>query len=171
MKINLNNWNRGLFIGLVMMCNIGCDQTSKTLVRTHVDAHESISLIEDHVILTKVENSGAFLSVGDDLPPTFKYVFLIILPIAALIGMLGWLFFQKNQHAAFLLAMSSIIGGGIGNLFDRLVYGSVTDFLYIDLGFAHTGVFNMADVSITAGVIFLLIYQLFPLRSTEKLTQ
>ena len=57
-----------------------------------------------------------------------------------------------------LIAFCCIIGGGIANVFDRIVLGSVTDFFYIDLGGVfRTGIFNIADMSVTAGMIMLLI--------------
>ena len=54
-----------------------------------------------------------------------------------------------------------IVGGGIGNIFDRIAYGSVTDFLYVDLGFFATEIFNMADVSIVLGTLIVLAYSIF----------
>jgi len=50
------------------------------------------------------------------------------------------------------------VGGGIGNMFDRYLYGSVTDFLHIDLGWLRTGVFNMADVSVMVGTALILLH-------------
>jgi len=58
-----------------------------------------------------------------------------------------------------LIGFCFVIGGGIGNLFDRIVHGSVTDFLHVDFGFFQTGIFNMADLSIMMG-IFIVVYQL-----------
>ena len=55
-----------------------------------------------------------------------------------------------------VLAFAFVIGGGIGNLIDRIAYGSVTDFLLIKLGMFKTGIFNMADMSVTTGVLILL---------------
>lgn len=49
-----------------------------------------------------------------------------------------------------------VIGGGIGNLADRIIHGSVTDFLHLDLGVLQTGIFNFADVSIMAGLMMIL---------------
>ena len=51
------------------------------------------------------------------------------------------------------IGLCSVAGGGIGNIFDRVMYGSVTDFLYVRVGIFQTGIFNFADVSITAGVL------------------
>ena len=57
-----------------------------------------------------------------------------------------------------IIGFSLIIGGGIGNIFDRIVYGSVTDFLYLDFGgIFKTGIFNIADLSVTTGMILILI--------------
>jgi signal peptidase II len=54
------------------------------------------------------------------------------------------------------LALSFAIGGGIGNIYDRLVHGSVTDFMHINFGLFQTGIFNMADVSIMVGMFIFL---------------
>jgi len=56
-----------------------------------------------------------------------------------------------------IIGFSLIIGGGIGNIFDRIVYGSVTDFLYLNFEFFKTGIFNIADLSVTIGMILILI--------------
>ena len=59
-----------------------------------------------------------------------------------------------------LIGLCFVIGGGVGNLLDRIVYGSVTDFLYLKFGIFQTGIFNMADVSIMTGM-FLVFLQFF----------
>jgi len=61
-------------------------------------------------------------------------------------------------------------GGGIGNVYDRIIYGSVTDFLHIDLGLFETGIFNMADVSITTGALILLANTLYKNYRNRMLT-
>ncbi len=60
----------------------------------------------------------------------------------------------------FAIPFAFIIGGGIGNLYDRILYGSVTDFLHMDFQLFRTGIFNMADVSIMIGVFWLMFTQL-----------
>ena len=55
------------------------------------------------------------------------------------------------------VALSFAIGGGIGNIYDRIIHGSVTDFMHIDFGFFETGIFNMADVSIMVGMLLFLV--------------
>lgn len=151
-----NNIIRYLGILTIILINIGCDQVSKAMVRNGVEYHERIPLMDDHVVLTKVGNSGAFLSLGDSLPPLAKQILLLLLPSAALFLMLFWLLAQSRLNRLTLLALCCIIGGGAGNLYDRIAYGSVTDFLYIHYGFFRTGIFNAADVSIMFGTCLLM---------------
>jgi signal peptidase II len=148
---------RTLAIVGILILNIGCDQISKSMVRDRLSDHEEISLIKNYFTLTKVENSGAFLSLGDSLPEPFRFVLLSLLPLAILGFGLGLLFMKSNLPKATLLGFSFVIGGGIGNIYDRLIYGSVTDFLHIDFGIFQTGIFNLADVSILTGVLIVLI--------------
>ncbi len=145
-----------LFIAAIIVVNIGCDQVSKTLVRQHLDYNEDIKLINNHFTLTKVENTGAFLSLGASMSLPFKWVFLNGLPLLALTFGVVYLFTKTNMSKIIRFGLSCVIGGGIGNLYDRLLYGSVTDFLHIDFILFQTGIFNLADVSIMIGAIVLL---------------
>ncbi|MDX2247920.1 MAG: signal peptidase II [Bacteroidia bacterium] len=158
MKVQLSKLTRlALILGIVML-NVGCDQISKSIVRDRVDEYEQIELIGQHFILTKVENTGAFLSAGSNLSPVLRQLVLIVLPGIVMFLLLGMVAFRDKIENAVILFMCFMIGGGIGNLLDRIAYGSVTDFLHIDLGLVRTGVFNMADVSIMIGGIGILIY-------------
>lgn len=141
----------------ILVVNVGCDQISKTVVRQSIEYHERISLLNDYVTLTKVENTGAFLSMGNSLSGPLRSVLLIILPILALAY--GCIFLLTRVHLPkiFLIGLGFVIGGGIGNIFDRIMYGSVTDFLHIDFGIFQTGIFNLADVSIMIGSFILLL--------------
>ncbi len=137
--------------------NVGCDQVSKIIVRQQVDYNENISLIKNHLTLTKVENSGAFLSIGDELPEAVRFIALSLFPIFVLSFGLYYLFNQEDLPISTQLGMCCLLGGGIGNIYDRIKFGSVTDFLHIDFGLFSTGVFNFADISIMLGIGLLLI--------------
>ena len=70
----------------------------------------------------------------------------------------AFIFIDKALDKISIIGFSLIIGGGIGNIFDRIVYGSVTDFFYLDFwGIFQTGIFNIADLSVTTGMILILI--------------
>jgi signal peptidase II len=72
---------------------------------------------------------------------------------------------KKNLSNLTIIAICFIVGGGIGNIYDRLIYGSVTDFLHIDFIIFQTGIFNMADVSIMTGT-FIVLFESYFKRTT-----
>ncbi|CAH0185531.1 Lipoprotein signal peptidase [Pedobacter sp. Bi27] len=141
---------------LLLTLNFGCDQISKKIVRTEISDYEHISIIKDRFTLTKVENSGAFLSLGDNMPYIFRLIILTGLPLLFLGYGLYFIFAKRNLPMSMQIALCFLIGGGIGNLYDRIVHGSVTDFMHMDFYLFQTGVFNFADISIMIGVGILL---------------
>jgi len=159
---------RIIIILLIVFTNVGCDQISKKMVRDSVTPGKQIELVGKKFLLMNVENDGAFLSWGSNLSKGMKNFILLILPSIMLVGALIYLFFQKDLDRLSLIGWSFVIGGGIGNMYDRILYGSVTDFFYIDLGGVfHTGVFNMADVSIMVGMGFLLVFYFLDSRKPQ----
>lgn len=160
--MNLRRILRVLMILAVLGSNIGCDQISKNVARQKLEYHEAVSLAGNYVTLIKVENTGAFLSLGRSLPLPVKIVLLTVIPLIVLGLAILFVLTRRNLHEGSLVGILFIVGGGIGNVYDRLVYGSVTDFLHIDFGIFETGIFNMADVSIMTGMFLILIGSLFP---------
>lgn len=148
---------RSLLIVIILTMNIGCDQISKGIVRQRIRDFEQISIIKNCVTLTKVENTGAFLSLGNSLPDAIRFMLLSLVPLVVLGVGIGFLFTKSKISNVTLLGSAFVIGGGIGNIYDRLVYGSVTDFLHIDFGIFQTGIFNLADVSIMMGLLMVLV--------------
>lgn len=154
-----NKLARNIIILLIVIANIGCDQVSKKVVRESVTPGSRIEIINKNFLLMNVENDGAFLSLGSDFPPLLKKVLLLGLPLIMLVGVLFYLFTQTSLPKVAVIGWSFVIGGGIGNMYDRIKFGSVTDFLFIDLGgIFRTGVFNLADVSIMVGMGFLILF-------------
>lgn len=158
---------RSIYIILVIVLTIAVDQISKVLVRdnitlrTEINPGERIPLIGDAFVIMHVENTGAFLGMGSELNETLRIILLLILPIVVLGFVLRHVFKDKSLDNWSLFAFASIIGGGIANVYDRIVYGKVTDFLFIDLGGVfRTGIFNLADLSVTTGMIILVIMML-----------
>ncbi len=135
---------------------VGCDQVSKELTRQKVEPEVFIPVIKNHLILTNVENTGAMLGFGQDLPPILKRFLLQALPMLLLLIMLYRVMSKPNLNLLLIVAFALVIGGGLGNLIDRIAYGSVTDFFQIRLGVLRTGIFNMADVAVTIGVIMFI---------------
>jgi signal peptidase II len=152
---------RTFLILLIVFVNIGCDQLSKTVVRENIAYHKPIQLMHENFILMKVENRGAFLGLGENLPPLAKNIGLNMLPCLAMLMILIYTLTKPGLSRGILISMACIMGGGVGNIIDRIRYGSVTDFLHIDMGgIFKTGIFNLADVSIVVGMgLFLLNYR------------
>lgn len=127
-------------------------------MRANFEYREIKSLIGDKLIMQYVENKGAFLGMGSDMNDTLKLIFLLILPTLVLGYVIYYIIKNKDLDRLSLIAFCCIIGGGIANVFDRIVYGQVTDFFFIDLGGVFkTGIFNFADLSVTTGMIMLLL--------------
>ena len=153
MKIN---WQRIALVAAIVVMNIGCDQATKELARDQLMAEGQLSYLGDFFRLSYVENKGAFLSLGAGLSGHLRYWTLLILPLALLVGLLAYTLFSQNVNRRQALAFSFIIGGGISNVYDRILYGQVVDFMNMGLGSLRTGIFNFADVSIMVGLGIML---------------
>lgn len=153
---------RTLFISVVILVNIAIDQISKFWIRANVAYGSESPIWTDKFILTKVENKGAFLGMGSDLNEVVRIILLLVLPVIVLGLVFRYILKEKSIDKWSLFGYSCIIGGGIANVFDRIVLGSVTDFLHIDLGGVfRTGIFNIADVSVTSGLFIIIFASLF----------
>jgi signal peptidase II len=159
---------RSIYIILVIIFTIAVDQISKAVVRLKVAKGSYSEIIGKYLSLHNVENEGAFLGMGSDLNPTLRILLLLILPIVVLGFVLRYIFKDKSLDNWSLFAFSSIVGGGLANVYDRIIYSSVTDFFHIDLGGVfRTGIFNMADLSVTTGMIILVFVSFKKKKSIE----
>src|ERR1035437_5390393 len=144
---------------IVLAVNYSLDRITKILATTFLQGKETISFFYNTVILRYTENTGAFLSVGSNWPDYVKYSLLIIIPIMVCLYGLYFCAF-KLEDKKLVIVYSSIIGGGLGNLVDRLFNDfRVVDFLNFGIGTLRTGILNVADMSVTFGVLFLIYYQ------------
>ena len=149
---------RYILISTIVTVSIALDQFSKVWVRSNFENYSEKNLIGEIFTLIKVENTGAFLGMGSELSEIPRILLLIVLPVVVLISITIYTYIEKTLDKISIIGFSLIIGGGIANIFDRIVYGSVTDFLYINLGgIFKTGIFNIADLSVTTGMILILI--------------
>ncbi|MFM1877295.1 MAG: signal peptidase [Bacteroidota bacterium] len=148
---------RKLLILLLILVNVSCDQWSKHVLEQRVAKGSYTELLGPSFILTHVTNTGAFLGLGQDWNIWTKRVFLHGLPLALLFYLVFRLLFQTEWKGWLVVGFSFILGGGIGNIIDRLRYGAVLDFFQLRLGPVHTGIFNLADVSVSLGIILVLM--------------
>lgn len=142
---------------ILVLSTIAADQASKIIVRQTMFDTERIEVIDNYLVLHRLENEGAFLGMGNDLSPGVRLMALTILPLAIIVLAFVYLLRTKKTTRLAQTGLALLIGGGVGNLFDRMVYGSVTDFFFMDFGVFHTGIFNVGDMAIMAGVAMMLI--------------
>lgn len=148
---------RKVLIIVLILLNVACDQWSKTYVENQVPENSYSELAGPLLILTYVKNNGAFLGMGQDWSPWVKRIFLHGLPLALLLYLVYRLLFNEEANTWLTVGFSFILGGGLGNIVDRFRFGEVTDFFQMQIGPVHTGIFNMADVSVTTGIILVFI--------------
>jgi len=159
--------HRLLLLGL-MLVTLAADQWTKQLARTHLAGQEVHRYAGDVLTLLYAENSGAFLSLGANLPHLLRRVIFDGIVGIGLLAAAWVLFTGRMQSKADEVALAFIVAGGIGNLIDRVQFGGrVTDFIYLAAGPLHTGVFNVADMAITAGVIWLMVSWMFTRKPAE----
>jgi signal peptidase II len=134
------------------------DQVTKMIVDRTMSLHQSIPIIDGFFSLTYVRNTGAAFGIFSGSHETFRLPFLILVSILAL-GFVGVMLKRlRDEETGLIIALSFIIGGAIGNLVDRVLYGEVIDFLDFYWSNYHWPAFNVADSCITIGVLITLFY-------------
>jgi signal peptidase II len=166
--MKLTGTQRILLLLLILVLNIAADQVTKSMMRAHIGFYDQYPFFDGHVTLLHVENTGAFLSLGDKLMQPFRFILLTLVPIFALIAALGYVLIKKRLSMLLSIGIVFCIGGGIGNLYDRIVHGSVTDFMHLQFGPLQTGIFNTADVSIMIGLGLILLDGFLRRKKHEK---
>jgi signal peptidase II len=148
---------RRLLLAAVIIATIAIDQGTKLLARQTL-MHAYPRHYGGILTLLHTENPGAFLSLGSDLPANVRHLIFDVLVSIGLLAAAFVLFTGRMQPGPDDVAIAMIIGGGAGNLIDRFrLGGRVTDFIYLTAGPLHTGVFNIADMAITGGVLWLAL--------------
>ncbi|MEO5685267.1 MAG: signal peptidase II [Chitinophagaceae bacterium] len=149
-----------LFCYLLILL-MGLDQLTKQLAKEHLRDKPVQSFFHDSFRLDYIENTGAFLSFGDDWPPAVSFWLMNVLPLLFLTGLLVYAI-RKTATRTILQIVPFLLlcAGGFGNVIDRIMYDRhVTDFMNLGISKLRTGIFNVADVYVSAGVIMLLVMQ------------
>jgi signal peptidase II len=132
------------------------DQATKAIVDRSMMLNHSVPVIDGIFSLTYIRNTGAAFGFLARSGEFFRRTFLIGFSIAA-IGFIVVMLRRLPQHEKLLtVALGFILGGAIGNLIDRLLYGEVIDFLDFYWSYHHWPAFNVADSFITVGVVVIL---------------
>lgn len=147
--------HRICLILLLLVGTVGCDQVTKAVARDSLTITGPLNYLGGAVTILHAQNSGAFLSLGAGLGTEVRFwIFTVAVSLFLLMACLV-LFRKKKLGNANTIGLALIVGGGFGNLIDRVAFGSVTDFLNLGIGSLRTGIFNVADMAIVAGVSIL----------------
>ena len=143
---------------LISIIVVALDQITKYLALTYINPYDSFKILPFlHLVL--VTNKGAAFGM-------FKHIgssFFIAASVIAIIFVIYLLIRGKEDH----LGLSLILGGAIGNLVDRILYGSVVDFIDLSIGKYHWPAFNIADSALSVGVTIILLNNLLKLIITK----
>ena len=168
--MNLKKYfSRSLLIAMVVLLNIGCDQQTKKMAQDTLEPHSRSSYMYDTFQLQLAKNKGAFLSTFAESEGNLRFWVLQFFPVLMLVFLLLYTLFSKQLNKLQIFALSFIIGGGISNIIDRLLYGAVTDFMIVGVGNLRTGIFNFADLSIMIGMVIYLFVNFRQEPKTESL--
>jgi signal peptidase II len=149
---------RLLLSALVVVAFVGCDQATKALARQALASSPPVSLLGGAVRFQYAENPGAFLSLGAGLSPQWRFLLGVIVSGSALVALAIFILRSASLAPGQRLALGLVVAGGLGNLVDRLANdGRVVDFVSLGIGSLRTGIFNVADVAITAGVLAAMV--------------
>ncbi len=153
---------------LIAALVIVVDRLAKWLVASNIALHDSIPVIPGFFRLTHVQNRGAAFGLFDDSPTQWKITMLILFSVVAMVVVTVLLW--KNSHAlnATGVGLALVLGGAVGNLWDRLVDKHVVDFLDFHLGAYHWPAFNVADSAIVIGALLLVSEILFAKHPHEQ---
>ena len=146
------------FIALLVVL---LDRWSKRLVASRIAMYRHVQIIPGFFRLTHTENTGAAFSLFADSPSHWKTGLLIGFSVIAMIIVSVLLWKQARAFGITGIALSLILGGAVGNLWDRVASGRVVDFLLFYVKNYQWPVFNLADSSIVIGAALLVIEILF----------
>jgi signal peptidase II len=152
---------------LIAFCVVVLDRGAKVAVERRIPLHDGIQVIPGFFRLTHLENRGAAFGLFADSPSPWKIALLVIFSVIALLVVSRLLWKNGVSLTISGVGLALILGGAIGNLWDRLTAGHVTDFLLFYIGQYQWPAFNVADSAIVVGA-GLLVYEIVFAR--EQLT-
>jgi len=155
--VRSRNALRLLYLGIACFV-FAADRLSKLYIRGHVELNEGVIPVIPHFFsITHVENTGAAFSFFADWPARVRGPLLVGFSVLATL-LICYLLCNSLRHLTWTgLALALVLGGAAGNLYDRIRYGRVTDFLHFYIGRYSWPDFNVADTAIVSGAALLAL--------------
>lgn len=145
-----------IIIASLLVGIVAIDQILK-----HVLTDKNFTVLQNILSVSYRQNTGAAWSILEG-----KVMLLCVLTIVFLFLLVTFDHYFKHKNTLYAVAYGLVLGGAVGNLFDRMVFGYVKDFIKLD--FINFPIFNIADMALTAGVICFLVFFIFFYNTGEK---
>jgi signal peptidase II len=152
------------FIAVIVLL---LDRIAKWAIASNIALHDSVVVIPGFLRLTHVQNTGAAFGLFAESSFQWKVGALVSFSILALVIVSALLWKNSHSLSTTTIGLSLILGGAMGNLWDRMVSGHVVDFLDFYVGSYHWPAFNVADSAIVVGAILLVAEIVFTKSATE----
>jgi signal peptidase II len=136
---------------------VAIDQLTKAAVRATLPLHESVTVLPGFIDFTHVRNSGAAFGILNGVDFPFKTILIAVIATSALVGVGMYAASLAHHQLVARLGLALIIGGAAGNLIDRVIAGSVVDFVDVYWRTYHFWAFNVADSAISIGVAIMIL--------------
>jgi signal peptidase II len=136
---------------------VAFDQMTKAIVRATLPLHESVAVLPGLLNFTHVRNTGAAFGFLNSADFPYKGAIIAIVASAGLVAVALYSATLAHQQLAARIGLALIIGGAAGNLIDRVLVGSVVDFVDVYWRTYHFWAFNVADSAITVGVAMMIL--------------
>jgi signal peptidase II len=157
-RFNVRTLDRLLMLGGVLVLSVGCDQATKLVAMQTLKSAPIHSYWGDLFRLEYAENPGAFLSLGANLTDGVRASLLTGAVGVFLVGLLLFAALNRSLGLMQVVAYALTLGGGWSNWIDRFIrHGLVVDFMNLGVGRLRTGIFNVADLAIVAGIALLVL--------------
>lgn len=154
--MTLSRLQRLMLIGTIILLCVVADRATKELAQRFLSPSEPRILLGGMLTLTYAVNRGAFLGLGGSLPSPVRFALSLLSNGVIIAWGLILIFRAASISAPRLVSVALLVGGGIGNLIDRIGHdGAVVDFMVLRVGPLHTGIFNVADLAIVGGALVL----------------
>jgi len=142
---------------LLVAATLAFDRWTKALIQKRFDLNASMSVIDGFFNITYVRNTGVAFGIFSSISSPAKSVLLSVFTACAAVVVITFSVRTPAHNRLLQIALSLVLGGALGNLYDRLAYGYVVDFLELYAGSYHWPSFNVADSAISIGVALLAI--------------
>ena len=147
------------FLGICLLI-FALDQFAKWLVSSHMALYQSIPIIPGFFNLTYIHNRGVIFGLFSDSDSPWVENLILVLSLISFVVIALYFLFLRHESRWTRLGFSFVLGGALGNTWDRLVQGYVIDFLDVYYGPYHWPTFNLADLFITLGIVMLVLHML-----------